>query len=174
MSHIANAVAHLKQQAQDRAELQVTEQVEAAYAKLEAAGWDLDKVAPYPKSFSCSKAQYRQAVALYEFYRGITTYTAPTRRNGEPNIRKACPEAVARRVQQAREMAGASYEAFVAKLEGKVGEHSAAKLVTGGTWSYSILEVTTPAGVQRWKTQMIINCSVLGTLFNQWPTRLVK
>lgn len=173
MSHIAQAVAPLKQQAQDRAELAMTQRIEEAYKTLEAAAWDLDKVAPIPNS-GCGRAAYKQAQALREFYSSVTTYTKPTRMMHEPNTRQAAPAAVARMIQRARDEAAGSFEAFVAKLETKVGEHSAATLHGSSVWGYSVLDVVTPAGPQRWVTQQIINVSVLGKLFNQWPTRLKK
>jgi hypothetical protein len=68
-----------------------------------------------------------------------------------------------------------SYELWVAKLTGKVGEVVSAELeISANVWGYSILKVTKPDGsIQRWKTQMIVNCSSLGKAFNQWPTRLI-
>lgn len=173
MTPIATAVAPLKQQAQDRAELAMTQRIEEVCATFEAHGWDLDKFAPYPNS-GIGRAAYKQALAVRQFAESVTTYTQATRRHGEPNIRAAAPAAVARKVAAARDMAGASYEAFVAKLEGKVGEHSAASLHGSSVWGYSVLDVQTPAGEQRWITKQILNVSCLGTLFNQWPTRLAK
>ena len=42
-------------------------------------------------------------------------------------------------------------------------------------WGYSVLTVTKEDGsVERWKTQQIMNISVLGLLFAQWPSRKMK
>jgi hypothetical protein len=68
------------------------------------------------------------------------------------------------------------FRAFAAKLEHKVGAITEAKLqVLNGVWGESYLYVTTAEGVaQCWKTQTIVNRSVLDNLFYQWPTRTIK
>jgi hypothetical protein len=67
------------------------------------------------------------------------------------------------------------YTAFIQKLEGKVGAHTAAALDGSHVWGFSILTVTKADGtVEKWKTEQIINVSVLGKVFNQWPSRKVK
>lgn len=170
---IANAVAPLKQQAMDRAELAVTERIEAALAQLAAVGNDLNKVAPQPHGMM-GRATYKQAQALRAFLEAITVSTQASRRHGEPNLRVVAPGGIARLVSITREEAAGSYEAFVAKLEQKVGDHRAAALDGSSVWGHSVLHVTTPAGAQRWVTKQILNVSVLGKLFNQWPTRLAK
>lgn len=64
---------------------------------------------------------------------------------------------------------------YVAKLTGKIGETTAASINASPLWNGSILTITKPDGsVETWKTTMIINCSSLGKLFNQWPTRRVS
>lgn len=174
MSHVAQAVAHLKQAAQDAAEQAAHKAIEYGYHELEAHGWDLDAAAPLPNGF-VGRAVYKQMQAKRDFLSSITTWTKPVIRHGEPNIRKPSDMGVTNRLFQARELAGASYDAFVSKLEAKIGEHDACELLVEGSWGFSVLLVTLPCGtLQRWKTQMIVNCSSLGKLFNQWPTRLMK
>lgn len=71
----------------------------------------------------------------------------------------------------------ASYNAWVYKLIGKIGEVSKAKLrdADADLWGYSHLEVVSvERGPEVWKTQEIVNCSKLGKYFNQWPTRKLK
>ena len=62
---------------------------------------------------------------------------------------------------------------YVAKLTEKVGACDAAA-VTGELWQESLLVVRKGETVERWKTQQILNFSVYGKAFNQWPTRKVK
>lgn len=84
-------------------------------------------------------------------------------------------ELVEKFIQAAKADAAAQYEAFVAKLQQKIGEVKNATLKGNHVWSYSILTVEKPDGtVEHWKTQMIINVSKLGKMFNQFPTRKVK
>lgn len=175
-TQIALAVAPLKQVSIDRAELAMTEALAKVQAEFEAAGCDLEVVAPYPNSrIYGTRKTYMPQVARYELFRRLTQRTAEgSRRPGTPDIAEWDAAAALRMVEGAKETAAADYEAFVAKLEAKVGEHSACAMIRSGTWAYSVLEVVTPAGTQRWKTQQIVNVSVLGKLFNQWPTRLMK
>jgi hypothetical protein len=78
-------------------------------------------------------------------------------------------------VQEARENAAFQYEAYVAKLNKKIGPAKSASLTGNHVWGYSFLTVVTESGeTQIWKTQMIVNVSKLGKLFNQFPTRKVK
>lgn len=72
--------------------------------------------------------------------------------------------------------ARAQFLAYAWKLEAKVGNVTEATLqVLRGVWGESYLYVTTAEGVaQCWKTQTIVNRSVLDNLFYQWPTRTVK
>ena len=74
------------------------------------------------------------------------------------------------------DLAGVFYEAWSVKLLGKVGEITQANLeISSSICGYSRLTVKKPDGsIQQWKIQMIINCSVNGKVFHQWPTRLVK
>lgn len=70
-------------------------------------------------------------------------------------------------------MAGKSFDSYVAKLEAKIGEHDSAELV-GDLWQYSTVKVTKGSQTEIWTTQIILNVSSLGKLFNQWPTRRIR
>ena len=83
-------------------------------------------------------------------------------------------EEIARFIKNSKEEAAAQYDAFVAKLIRKIGVVETAELTGNHVWSYSYLNVTKADGTKEsWKTQMIVNVSKLGKLFNQWPTRKV-
>lgn len=72
--------------------------------------------------------------------------------------------------------ARAQFLAYADKLVLKVGAIKSAELeMVRGVWGESYLNVVTAEGVAIiWKTQTIVNRSVLDNLFYQWPTRIVK
>jgi hypothetical protein len=82
-------------------------------------------------------------------------------------------EGIERLCDEAGDEAAASFDAYVAKLTAKVGQCDHAS-VDGWLWQSSILRVVKGATVERWNTQQILNFSVYGKAFNQWPTRLLK
>jgi hypothetical protein len=167
-SPIALAIAPLRAEAAAHALEWATKVAAQAKAKWTAAGFDLDVVAP-PAPRGASKAQRAMAAAATAHYLQFVT-RAP---DSDAFVwSETCAQRYIASTVSATE---ADFDAFVLKLDGKVGAHAAAVLVSGATWTYSILRVTLADGtVQDWKTQRITNCSVLGKLFNQWPTRIVK
>jgi hypothetical protein len=175
-SPIATAIAPLRDAAIDDANAEYNIMVAKAVAKLEAAGWDLDVAAPRPNG-NMDRGDYMRLRAVCGFFSSITRPLTCGRRIDEPDM-VALDEARVEKVRgQIKAEAAASFEAYAAKLEKKVGAVVAAELMgdSAGLWSYSVLTVTLADGtVQRWKTQRILNCSGLGTLFHQWPTRLIK
>lgn len=92
-------------------------------------------------------------------------YTQTVRGRNEAGIERI--------LEEAELEAAASFDAYVAKLTEKVGECDAA-VVEGPLWFESILTVNKGGAIQRWKTQQILNFSVYGKAFNQWPTRRLK
>lgn len=91
--------------------------------------------------------------------------------------RKPCAEAEARFIKAAKEEANVSFDKYVAKMISKIGDVDSAELsnvYANNVWGYSILTVVKDGVKTNWKTQQIINCSKLGNLFNQWPTRKMK
>jgi len=174
MNIVEKAVSHLKEEAVERATQNAVELIEKVLTELEAAGWDLKLVAPRAKNVYDRKT-YVSMNAKHTLYGSIATYTQTSRSPRDPDIRKQCDVSEARFINIVREDAAAQYEAFVAKLTEKVGEVSSATLEGNHVWGYSFLTVETADGEsQIWKTQMIINVSKLGKLFNQFPTRKVK
>lgn len=169
------AVMPLKVSAVERAEKEAKELVERYTVKLVEAGFDLDVAAPYPNTIRCSRNEYHSAMAKRSTFCMIAKHVKGSRRHGEPAIVEICPEYVERFINMAKTDAAVQYDMFVAKLIIKIGEVTDATLKGDHVWSFSILTVTKADGsVENWKTQMIINISKLGKLFNQWPTRKVK
>jgi adenosyl cobinamide kinase/adenosyl cobinamide phosphate guanylyltransferase len=61
---------------------------------------------------------------------------------------------------------------YAQQLAGKIGKEAVRAVTNGNIWDYAYLTVTCADGeVQSWRTNCILNCSVYGKLFNQWPTR---
>ncbi len=73
-----------------------------------------------------------------------------------------------------RAAAQAEVDTFVVKLAGKIGKPVTSGVVVGDLWHSSKLTVQTAHGEQVWFTHCIINTSVNGKAFNQWPTRRGK
>jgi hypothetical protein len=171
MNPIAEAIAPQKNEACERAAASVRARMNSIAATL--VGTDLNITAPMPNG-NMSRKDYLQARAFY----GIARQVCMTVREGHsmraPVMAVAVNvDGIARVANDAYEATAASFDAYVAKLVSKVGDCDEA-IVDGSLWDHSILTVAKGAAIERWKTQQIINVSVLGNLFNQWPTRLVK
>lgn len=182
---IAQALEPARLEAVARAEMETDFAIRRVLAKLADAGWDLDKVAPSPRN-DYSRASYLAA----KNYRGwVESLTERNQRAVEawasanrcssyspsaPSYVHRSPERERRFIDMAGEGASASFDGYVAKLIAKVGEVASATY-EGTLWWGSILTVTKLNGaVECWHTQQIINVSVLGKVFNQWPTRRMK
>ena len=138
----------------ERAEEATRSLAERYQITLEAAGWDLEVAYPYPSSTHHSSADFHAMKARRNMAQRLSKYD--TERNGvsrrprTPNYRIWDPEGV---------------EALVVEAI-LTGEH---------VWGHSILTVCHADGTtHQWRTEMIINVSKLGALFNQWPTRKLK
>lgn len=176
-SPIGVAVLPVKADALLDAETRVRAKIQKVLEGLAAANWDAEAFAPYPNSMTMGRNGYLAAKNKYSHVRAITK-SAPgapaARRMHSPDPRVINAEGIEATVKMNVDAVAVAYDAFVLKLVRKVGEHSAATLEGNHVWGHSVLTVTTPAGVERWKTQMIVNVSKLGLLFNQWPSRKVK
>ena len=159
------AIAPQKAEAVARAGQQVDAYLRSVVAKL--LGTDLRESAPRPRSFNFhgSREAYRKQLAFHSLAVRITACTADVVTGPEE-------AAIARFVADEEVQAGFSFDAYVAKLTAKVGACESAT-VEGPLWNYSRLTVNKGTATEVWKTQQIVNVSVLGKLFNQWPTRRV-
>ena len=170
---IAEAVNPSREAAVEHAVDRANKLIESIKAELISAEMNLDMVAPMPNS-KMSREEYKQTMARYQFVNNITERPV-TRRVSEARIALGFnQEGIDRFIEAIKIDAASEFDAYVAKLEAKVGDCVAAT-VDGNLWNESILIVTKADGaVERWKTQMIINISSLGKLFNQFPTRKLK
>jgi hypothetical protein len=177
---IAEAIAPQKTECVDRAEKAFINYVENTIKPLLAEhGYDINKAAPRPSGMRDSRASY---VFKQNFRAQIQNITESAnnnewgyRKHGDPELVRISEERYARAIEQVRKDAGASFDAYVAKLTAKIGAGPVEASVVGRLWDYSILTVTMADGsIQKWRTQQILNVSCLGKVFNQWPTRRMK
>jgi hypothetical protein len=173
VSPVADVVAPLKEQAIARAEKEATLVVLKVWKALTEAGWDLNVAAPYPRANRMSQLEYKQKVSRYHLFASLVE-TVSSRSMADPHIVKPSERRETVYIEKCKEMAAAQYDAFVQKLVSKIGPCDSATLNGSHVWGYSILTVSKGPTVERWKTQQIVNQSGLGTVFNQWPTRLLK
>lgn len=173
MNHIAAAVEPLRADAMNRAEEYARSVIKNIHEQLEAEGWDAQIVAPFPKS---SSRDYVAEKSRYDLFRRISAPNyVGSRSPSSPDVRKADADREERFIKEAREDASDAYDAFIAKLNSKVGNCISAELVGNHVWGYSILIVEKEDGSkEKWKTQQIINMSKYSKVFNQYPTRKVK
>lgn len=157
---------------------QLIAQMDWVLTQLAEDGWDAQKRFAYPES-SMGRERYRQAVARYNLCRELTVCANAKgyRSHNDPEPRAERPDNLVRIAAQAAKLAKAALESYCHKLAAKIDETGIcpAKIeYVGGSnvWGYSHIVVN--GGEQRWRTKMIVNVSVYGKPFNQWPTRLVK
>lgn len=178
MSQIREAVEPRRTAAIERAKDYARVFVAACMSQLEDAGWDLQVAAPYP-SGSMGRRQYKMAKAKRETLQCLIYDAKPSgwRKWNDPHIVARSAEKCLAFVEDAGRQASEAFDAYIVKLTAKVGQEPAvvsASLDDGALWVFSHLTVTRIDGaVEKWRTQMIVNVSVLGKVFNQWPTRKV-
>jgi hypothetical protein len=174
MNPIETAVLPLKAAAIERARNRAVELIENMREQLAAVDFDLDRAAPYPKT-NIGRPAYMVAMSRRQMFQRVFRPTKCSRKMTDPDtvyLNEECRDLF---IQHAGENAAFEYDAFVAKLNAKIGEVVSAELEGNHVWGHSILRVVKADGTkENWKTQMIINVSKLGKLFNQFPTRKVK
>lgn len=169
---------------------QLLASVKGIFAKLDAAGWDYEKAYPLnPSKYDAgTNAQRAAKVAAMEWLqydrKAIDAqYNAGSRHHSQHVYFMQPIEGWEAKVaQQAIDSANYWIQSFVIKMTKKLADTSNGLLAgsmeftgTANPWDRSHLYVRyTNLTQQRWNTQCIINCSVHGKLFNQWPTRLAK
>lgn len=148
--------------------------IDARIAALEKAGWDLNVVAPEPKSGYGSEA-YKMAQARRAVYTSITKAKTTYRKPNEPDIRELNQAMVDRYINQAVQAAEDDYRAFMQKMIEKIGKPVVKATMTGSIWRNAVLTVATNDGEEQvWNTQMIINYSKYQRAYNQFPSRRKK
>jgi len=181
----ATALVGVEASIKERVVSQLNARLATMTKALGAVGMDAKAVYDYPSSTKTpSRTAYIRAVADYNFCRSHFT-ALPNQRNwrNEPMIVALREDSAATIDKEAAEYAKAATVAFIHKLTGKMEKHLEAHPEfgkafrcehLGNMWDGSTVIYHTQAGMVRWATQTIINVSVLGKLFNQFPTRLIK
>jgi hypothetical protein len=166
------AIAPQKAETVARAQAYTREQLVAFAAKF-PAGADFKALAPRPDSFRTGREQYNRMMA----YRSLAQRVVEVKHGGWPGYAETVigvdAEGIDKLVEEAGEEAAASFDAYVAKLTAKVGECDEAA-VCGDLWHFSTLTVRKGDATESWHTQQILNFSVYGKAFNQWPTRKMQ
>lgn len=173
-NHIAIAVEPLRAEAVERAHQHALTTVENIRKRLSEANWDANIVAPYPSSIN---GAYQMAVGFHDLVRMVTKSSNKNgiRRHRDPEPVVMNSVGIKKFVEMAEKNANDQYDAFIEKLNSKVGNCISAVLDGNHVWGYSLLTVEKADGsTEIWKTQMIVNVSKLGKIFNQFPTRKSK
>jgi len=145
--------------------------IETAEAKLAKNGHDLNAAYPSPVRgeeplTARFKVEARRFVGQFFRSTGQGSYTA----GPYIVVRRDDNEAVISAL--ADKMVSAHFDGYIYKLSHKIGKPVATATHTGSIWTNCVLVVTCQDGeTQTWHTQCIFNTSVLGRVFNQWPTR---
>lgn len=150
------------------------EQYEANMDFLKKHDWNLDKAAPLTPGEPSWSDKGRREHARRAWYLSLTEAngTETNKNTGDKIIRKASAKIKKAYQEESERDARASYLAWVQKMIEKIGAPVVKAKATGNPWNGSVLEVETDdGGTQRWKTQMILNTSKYGKLFNQFPSR---
>ena len=189
-SHIAKAFLPMKTEAMAYAKSESEKWNNELVSRLEKADWNLDTLAPKaPKD--ATKEQIESADRRRAMYGRVSKrddqrlisagFTKPSKFNpGHHVLLDDAPSYVTydagsaeRHVKADVEAAAEFFDTFVSKMDAKVGDHDSAE-VEGKPWIGATVTITKGALREVWHTQQIINRSVYGKLFNQWPTRLVS
>lgn len=175
MNEIYKAVNVIKQEAVNSARDYAIKVVASIQKKLEENNFDANLVAPYPSRYASQK-QYKTEEAFYRLVNSLVKHINCSYRKGEPRIVEMDPDGIQRFINESIEDAEYQFDAYVHKLNIKIGPVVSAKLtLVGNLWSHSILTVEKFDGVvSNWVTKAIINQSKYSKVFVQFPTRLKK
>jgi hypothetical protein len=177
-SPIFKAVLPLKEEAMEYARKNAVQQVEVRRGVMEKFGWDIDAAAPRPIPTKTTGWGRDQKVVVQGDSKKVTEEKNGRRFallaicDGGEGIVRFSQAAATRFVEGAMKEAAVDFDAFVSKLDNKVQAHDTAE-IEGRPWIGSIITITKGDVTERWHTQQIINYSVYGKPYNQWPTRLL-
>jgi hypothetical protein len=156
---------------------QLTKMEEQTSADLRAASWNAAKAYPYraPNGKRYDTSIGTLPPFFYDFFRFDHDKGPHIVEPKRPEARQAFIERES--TQQARDDVWCFAAKLAGKIDGELAELGGGTIrsitLHGDMWTGSTLTVDTTRGTQRWETQVIVNVSCLGKLFNQWPTRRV-
>lgn len=174
MNPIETAIATQREGAIAQSVARMSDLIDRELAKLNAAGGSLRELYARPRATD-GAAKYKEQQARRSFIQAITAPLEVIATYDGPELRARDEKKIQAMRDLAAKDAAAAFDAYVSKLTGKVGAGVVSAECVGNLWQESRLTVTRDNGaVEVWKTQMIINFSALGKVFNQWPTRQIK
>lgn len=162
-----------------------------AFAKLlAAAGWDIDAVEAWKTKRVFGAGDRFQTQFPENFSRFFKSDDRGTFSNGKRLFVQRGDAEIAGWIKtEATKFALAYVQGYAIKLAQKVGEQlvtneeltrlenagvRSAKVFSNDLWRNSTCDIVLTSGNRlTFHTQMILNQSCLGNLFNQWPTRLI-
>lgn len=175
---VGAALFAAKAEAVEFAAEEARKEVAKVREQLIAGGWNLTEIAPHPardiRYTTAGEKMAKKRAAFSDLTKADPAKGYQRTAPGEPYIVVMDDDRVARHVERAASEAALYYDAFIVKMVAKVGECDGAAIQGSHVWSHSILTVTKGATVERWKTQQIVNYSVYGRPYLQWPSRLLK
>lgn len=144
--------------------------IDARIAALKKAEWDLNKVAPEPKTGYGTEA-YKMAQARRAVYSSITKAKDQYPKKGEPDTRVLNQVMVDRYIDQNVQSAEDDYRGFMQKMIEKIGKPVVKATMTGSIWRNAVLTIETNDGEEQvWNTKMMINYSKYQKAYNQFPS----
>lgn len=168
MRLIDTAVSGMREESVRRSQSAMLAKIEAFKAK---GRYDYPKLENYKTWTPQGRGDYKRAVADYHFAARLFKSTS-----GDSYM--ANEQVVEALLAEAKAAAEKEYEAYIYKLgvQKLTRPVKAVSLLSRrDVWTESTLKVELEDGtVELWRTQMILNFSVLGTPYNQFPTRQVK
>lgn len=139
---------------------------------LKKNDWDLDKIAPYPKSMN---RDYKIMKNKRDLYQMVTKASRSSYGRGEPYIVHADQAKINHYIEMNVKGAEDAYRSFMEKMIQKIGKPVIDAKMTGNIWTNATLTVTTDDGEEQvWNTKMILNFSKYNKMFNQFPSRRKK
>lgn len=170
---VGRALHAAKERAVQSARESAVKKIAQLRKDLETHGWDIRAAAPVPNSHW--DRDYKAARARRAVYESITKSVDSSYNRNGPLIVEINQSAVDRFISNSEQSAALQYDMFICKMVSKVGDVTDAAIEGDHVWGHSILTVNLPNGEQqRWKTQQIVNYSVYGNPYLQWPSRIVK
>lgn len=139
---------------------------------LKKNDWDLDKIAPYPRSMN---SDYKIMKNKRDLYQMVTKASKSMYSRGEPYIVHADQAKINHYIEMNVKGAEDAYRSFMEKMIQKIGKPVIDAKMTGNIWTNATLTVTTDDGEEQvWNTKMILNFSKYNKMFNQFPSRRKK
>ena len=188
---IKAAIEPMRQAAIEYSKGRAAAEVESAIRALDKTDWDLTPIVNQRLRFVRGNVgEYQRRQIAGQMFKAITAQDvkrindlpSAVKRIRDysivPDYRLRDEDREEHFIEMSAKDAEQSFDAYAAKMVGKIGEDVMAaelKCGSGNVWTRSTLIVTRKDGsVEKWNTSMIVNFSVHGKMFNQFPTRKAK